>query len=275
MTEPTSSKPAEKKSSFNKALRRASLLLRKGRSKSSGEPSKASSSSKPSSTQPPVTHVSKEAPQLPPIGGVSSLAKPKVLSRSEVQQERAKKLMEKYGLTLDPGEWTASLSDKVERVEKPIRLRVRRQCHKCNTTFGGDKICSKCQHHLCKKCPRHPPKKKPLTAAEKAKKKGLVVKTASIIPLCKESTALVTNVKPALQYTRSSVRSVAMLVAANARVTRMAPQAYASDKLLINILEPNLRNFPMDIQEMLTMERVKRRCHLGLECQIANIRRLE
>lgn len=50
----------------------------------------------------------------------------------------------------------------VQRVSKPIRMRVRRTCHRCQTTFGPDKVCVNCQHARCKKCPRHPaPKSKP------------------------------------------------------------------------------------------------------------------
>lgn len=36
-------------------------------------------------------------------------------------------------------------------------MRVRRTCHRCQTTFGPDKICVNCQHTRCKKCPRYPP----------------------------------------------------------------------------------------------------------------------
>ena len=43
------------------------------------------------------------------------------------------------------------------RVTKPIRMRVRRTCHRCDTTFGPDKVCVNCQHPRCKKCPRFPP----------------------------------------------------------------------------------------------------------------------
>lgn len=43
-------------------------------------------------------------------------------------------------------------------------MRVRRTCHRCQTTFGPDRICVNCQHVRCKKCPRHPlPKSKPDT----------------------------------------------------------------------------------------------------------------
>lgn len=76
---------------------------------------------------------------------------------SDVQQERARALFAKYGLTLEPQEWKSPHNYQVERVEKPIRMRVRRTCHRCQTAFGVDKVCSNCQHVRCKACPRYPP----------------------------------------------------------------------------------------------------------------------
>ncbi|OCL08594.1 hypothetical protein AOQ84DRAFT_292834, partial [Glonium stellatum] len=78
-----------------------------------------------------------------------------------VQQERARALFAKYGLTLESHEWitTAANATNVQRVEKPIRMRVHRSCHRCGTTYGADKICAKCEHKRCKKCPRYPKKK--------------------------------------------------------------------------------------------------------------------
>ncbi|KAJ5098325.1 hypothetical protein N7532_005326 [Penicillium argentinense] len=76
---------------------------------------------------------------------------------SVMQQEKARALFAKYGLTLDPGEWKAPAGDvQLTRVTKPIRMRVRRTCHRCDTTFGPEKICVNCQHPRCKKCPRFP-----------------------------------------------------------------------------------------------------------------------
>lgn len=76
-----------------------------------------------------------------------------------MQQEKARALFAKYGLTLEPEEWISSRNLNVERVEKPIRMRVRRTCHRCQTTFGPDKVCVNCQHVRCKKCARYPPAK--------------------------------------------------------------------------------------------------------------------
>ncbi|KAE8370993.1 hypothetical protein BDV26DRAFT_299223, partial [Aspergillus bertholletiae] len=76
-----------------------------------------------------------------------------------IQEEKARSLFAKYGLTLEPGEWKPTIDTEVQRVAKPIRMRVRRTCHRCQTTFGIDKLCTNCQHVRCKKCPRYPPQK--------------------------------------------------------------------------------------------------------------------
>lgn len=75
---------------------------------------------------------------------------------SPFQQERARALLAKYDLSIEPGEWTAPTDLQPTRVQKPIRMRVRRTCHRCQTTFGLDKVCTNCQHPRCKKCPRFP-----------------------------------------------------------------------------------------------------------------------
>ncbi|KAJ5106909.1 hypothetical protein N7456_003584 [Penicillium angulare] len=89
---------------------------------------------------------------------ISTGAEPTMLTDySTVQQEKARALFTKYGLTLEPGEWKSPTDLQLTRVTKPIRMRVRRTCHRCETTFGPDKVCVNCQHPRCKKCPRTPP----------------------------------------------------------------------------------------------------------------------
>ncbi|KAJ5946871.1 hypothetical protein N7454_003710 [Penicillium verhagenii] len=73
-----------------------------------------------------------------------------------LQQEKARALFTKYGLSLDPGEWKSPTDLQLTRVTKTVRMRVRRTCHRCETTFGPDKVCVNCQHPRCKKCPRTP-----------------------------------------------------------------------------------------------------------------------
>ena len=81
----------------------------------------------------------------------------------------------KYGLALEPQEWMSPRNYEVKRVEKPIKMRVRRTCHRCQTTFGSDRVCRNCQHVRCKACPRYPPartkEEKEARALAKAKSK--------------------------------------------------------------------------------------------------------
>jgi len=86
------------------------------------------------------------------------------VSRSELYEKRARELSERFGLKLEPSEWHKQEGTAL-RKEKPIRMRVRRTCHKCNATFGVDKECPSCQHSRCTKCARYPPKR---TEEEKA-----------------------------------------------------------------------------------------------------------
>lgn len=74
----------------------------------------------------------------------------------KLREEKARALFEKYGMNLSPEEWTSPSTGKTQWVEKKIVMRVHRQCHRCQTTFGRDKICFQCQHTRCKKCPRYP-----------------------------------------------------------------------------------------------------------------------
>jgi len=78
---------------------------------------------------------------------------------SAIQEERAKVLFAKYGLSLGPGEWTRPAKGNAERVEKKVRLRIHRTCHRCQTTYGADKVCNNCHHRSCNKCPRYPIKR--------------------------------------------------------------------------------------------------------------------
>ncbi|KAK6356553.1 hypothetical protein TWF718_000905 [Orbilia javanica] len=79
----------------------------------------------------------------------------------------ARQLAEKHGIEI-PEDWPYSARPPVgERVEKPIRMRVRRYCHECQTAFGSEKTCPSCGHKRCVECPRSPPPK-----ADKKKSKS-------------------------------------------------------------------------------------------------------
>lgn len=75
-----------------------------------------------------------------------------------LMEEMARSLFAKYGLNMLPSDWSPFVREDAQRVEKKIRLRVRRTCHLCSTVFGSNKFCKNCEHNRCKKCPRYPPK---------------------------------------------------------------------------------------------------------------------
>lgn len=81
---------------------------------------------------------------------------------SALMEEKARSLFAKYGLKLEPADWTPPFRADAQRIEKKIRLRVHRECHRCQVTFGSEKICKNCKHTRCKKCPRYPSKKSKL-----------------------------------------------------------------------------------------------------------------
>ena len=76
-----------------------------------------------------------------------------------ILEEKVRNMFAKYDLSLEYGEWTPPMRGDAERVEKKVRMRVHRICHRCQTTFGTEKVCNKCQHTRCKKCARFPAKR--------------------------------------------------------------------------------------------------------------------
>lgn len=76
--------------------------------------------------------------------------KEKVGDKREVKPIRRRK--GDTGLTLP------SRTGGQDLVRKKIRQRVHRTCHRCQTDFGAEKVCSNCKHNRCKKCPRDPHK---------------------------------------------------------------------------------------------------------------------
>ncbi|MCJ1369107.1 hypothetical protein MMC20_000315 [Loxospora ochrophaea] len=177
-----SERPEEKQQRLSKFMRRASKVLKSGKStRESAGPGEIYSTPRSSVVEPSLatlptsslrpTSVVTKKPD-PSAGSPSALVstdeppKPAVASNlrasgkhTTIQEERARALFAKYGLTLEPGEWTSPSKSDVERVEKKIRMRVHRFCHRCQTTFGPNRTCSTCQHTRCKKCPRFPVKR--------------------------------------------------------------------------------------------------------------------
>ena len=92
-----------------------------------------------------------------------------------LQEDKARAMFAKYGLTLEPSEWTTPVTEGAPRVEKQVRMRVHRICHRCQTTFGQDKLCNHCQHTRCKKCPRFPASKSKVKQGKGAAAGGVLI----------------------------------------------------------------------------------------------------
>jgi hypothetical protein len=109
------------------------------------------SGSKPSET--PVVAKKEEKPAVK-----------KEVTEDDERYKKARAIFIKHGEDLKPSEWPFPPYEPGERVKREPRMRVRRHCHQCQTTFGVDKKCSHCGHQRCKKCTRYP--------AQKGKGKG-------------------------------------------------------------------------------------------------------
>lgn len=110
------------------------------------------------------------------------------VTRAQLFEERAKKLAERYGLEINTEDWIRTApDDTVLRIDKPIRIRVRRTCHRCNTTLSQARECPSCQHPRCTKCPRYPPKR---TESEKLASRE---RRAALIQANKENPPLVAD----------------------------------------------------------------------------------
>jgi len=190
MTEPASrTKPGdEKEEGISKYVKRMRTVL-KGGSRSNrasissmgemlGEPSK--SGTKPTSasgTTKPKALAADDAPMKAtdnaPKKAPTTVDPVQVQHWNNLQREKARALFAKYGLTLEPGEWMMKPTNaNIQRVEKPVRMRVRRSCHRCLTAFGANVTCPHCQHPRCKKCLRYPPSK-PQEGKGKGKEKAV------------------------------------------------------------------------------------------------------
>lgn len=69
-------------------------------------------------------------------------------------------LYSKYHVEIEPPAVALAPRISHERVSKPIRMRVRYTCHRCQTTFGHERECAACQHRRCRNCERYPPRRR-------------------------------------------------------------------------------------------------------------------
>lgn len=97
--------------------------------------------------------------------------------------DQAQAVYEKYGIPLNITDWQRSEKPGVERVEKKARMRVRYTCHSCQTTFGRDKICTKCSHDRgkCTECVRYPVKR----TGDKPRRQKIVLVEPTVPPIDK------------------------------------------------------------------------------------------
>ncbi|KAL1389568.1 hypothetical protein HDK64DRAFT_336632 [Phyllosticta capitalensis] len=177
--EPKSEALQDRRQSIGKYVKRLRTVLKKNPSKDSSAASDSKAPA-PAITSPPETKPAESKPVSSTVGQTS-------YPRNAAQQERARALFAKYGLTLEAHEWiTTGIShENVQRVEKPIRMRVHRTCHRCQTTFGPDRVCQKCEHTRCKKCPRYPAKK---DDKSKGKARAGEPAAAPVVPAPQQST---------------------------------------------------------------------------------------
>jgi len=194
------STPAEgkdKRQRFERVLSRVKTVLKRGESSMS---SKRQSQSVPSSQQPeafekPVQATKKSEPTAADKTTANrakyeNMAGVTKMSRSQLLEERAKKLGERFGLELTATDYqpkaTSTADDTVLRMDKSIRMRVRRSCHKCDTVFTQAKECPSCQHVRCSQCVRHPPKRTEAELQASRERRAAILKAnkenAPIIP---------------------------------------------------------------------------------------------
>lgn len=94
-------------------------------------------------------------------------------SANKKKFDQAQAVYEKYGISLNITDWQRPERSGVERIERKTRMRVRYTCHSCQTSFGRDKVCTKCSHDRskCSDCVRYPAKR----VGEKAKRQKIVL----------------------------------------------------------------------------------------------------
>lgn len=149
------SQSEDKQDGLSKVISRMRTVLRRTSSSTKSSPRATKETIAPAQPESSKEPASQPKPKAKPT--TEPAPEPTSFSNwGALQEEKARVLFAKYGLTLEPGEWKAATDVPVQRVTKTIRMRVRRTCHRCQTTFGPDKVCVNCQHVRCKKCPRHP-----------------------------------------------------------------------------------------------------------------------
>ncbi|KAF4123778.1 hypothetical protein GMORB2_5494 [Geosmithia morbida] len=181
----------QQRKSLTKFFSRAKTALRRGEASSKRKDDGAAAGSKPAASASasasaatkavPVTARPRSQQYYASMPGVSRL------SKAELFEERAKKLGERFGLEIKASEWQDTRpGETVLRVDKPIRMRVRRTCHVCNASFASAKECPNCAHVRCTKCARYPPKRSEAEVIASRERRAAIIKAnrenAPIVP---------------------------------------------------------------------------------------------
>lgn len=184
MSSPAQGDPVPKeKKGFGKVLSRVKTVLKKADRRLSTLSTKGGSSTGAGLADGQTGETSATgAAAATAVSKTPGVGEPTKVLRSELFAERAKKLGEMYGLELRPSEWHSTEGHAL-RVEKPIRMRVHRKCHVCETSFGLSKECPKCKHPRCKECPRLPPKRTEAEREESRKKRAAILKERAENPI--------------------------------------------------------------------------------------------
>ncbi|RWA09071.1 hypothetical protein EKO27_g6038 [Xylaria grammica] len=174
-----------KKKGMDKVLYRVKTVFhRKGSSSRKGTPSAVPAAAPAIINQPPAP----PAKKLPEYEGATRIP------RIQIHEERAKKLGARFGLEIKPSEWHSS-EGEVLRVDKPVRMRIHRECHRCKSRFGTGN-----PQQMVLTRPRK-------TAAQDLVYKGRPLPTQNKLGLVSNA---VTNVAPIVPGTRTIRRATPM-----------------------------------------------------------------
>jgi hypothetical protein len=90
---------------------------------------------------------------------IPTITRPTIQVDNLDSSDRTPTMLTKWTFGLEQSSWPARNMRSVERVSRPIRMRVKYTCHHCKTTFGHDKECNSCRHRRCARCDRYPARK--------------------------------------------------------------------------------------------------------------------
>ncbi|EGX92767.1 hypothetical protein CCM_04140 [Cordyceps militaris CM01] len=79
------------------------------------------------------------------------------VSKSEIVEQRGKAISTRLGIQISTWEMRTTQPDEtVLRQDKPVSLRLRWYCHRCNSDINSQGSCSNCAHVRCRICIRLP-----------------------------------------------------------------------------------------------------------------------